>query len=67
MLVWVLMLWFAMQLDSPTWVYVCIGTMLVLSIIESVVELIEKIMQKRLERERKKLNELKRRVGSNRE
>lgn len=67
MLIWLMMLWFAIQLDSPTWVYVVIGTMLVLSIIDSALSLIEKIVKKRTEQEVERLEELRKRVGSNRE
>ena len=67
MLIWLMMLWFAIQLDSPTWVYVVIGTMLVLSIIDFASSLIEKIVKKRTEQEVERLEELRKRVGSNRE
>lgn len=67
MLVWLMMLWFAMQLKSPTWVYVVIGMMLVLEFVTYILNVAKNYAEKRMEREQKKLEELKQRVGSNRE
>ena len=65
----IILLWIAVKLQAPLWVYVIVMLMLVISTLSFVLETIKKVQERRLKRASKKLGiteeryeELKRRL-----
>ena len=51
----IVLLWIAVQLKAPLWVYIIVILMLVINTLSSVLEIINKVQEKRLKRASEKL------------
>lgn len=63
MLTTIALLWVAIKMQAPLWVYVCVIGQLVLLVISAVLDIINRILKRKNEKLKKELNEKLRHVG----
>lgn len=63
----IVLLWIAVQLQAPLWVYIIVFLMLLSSTLTFVVDVINKVEKKRLKRAEQKRDELLERYGGKKE
>lgn len=63
----IVLLWIAVQLQAPMWVYAIVILMLLSSTLSFIVDIIDKVEKKRLKRAEQKRDELLERYGGKKE
>ena len=51
----IVLLWIAVKLQAPLWVYIIVMLMLVISTLSSILEIIQKVQEKRIKKASEKL------------
>lgn len=54
----IVLMWMAVQMQAPTWIFVILGIMLTLQIVSSICEVLTKIEKRKRERRLKALKEM---------
>lgn len=63
MLITIVLIWMAMQMQAPLWVYVLLVSNLTLQIINLILEIVLKVQEKQIEKEKELLRENLRKLG----
>lgn len=63
MLITIALLWVAIKMQAPLWVYACVIGQLVLLVISTVLDIINRILKRKNEKLKKELSENLRHVG----